>query len=80
MNLGIADAVSLAECIATNRATHYSALRHSVGSRTINNSERARKLFCSKHPLIRKTLNTSIKLAAHSKMLQRRIVDQLLYA
>ena len=80
MNLGIADAVCLAQCIASDNVTAYSGERHPAGSRTIGNSERARKLLSSQKPLVRGALVSTLKLTAKSSIMQRQLIDQLLYA
>ena len=80
MNLGIADAAHLARCIAGDNVTAYSTKRHPVGSSTIANCERFRKLLCSKHPLVRGALTSTLNLTAKTNLLQRRLVDQLLYS
>ena len=80
MNLGIADAACIAKCIASDNITAYSGERHPAGSRTLSNSERARKLLSSQKPLVRGAVASSLKLTAKSTLLQRRLIDQLLYA
>lgn len=80
MNLGIADAVCLARCIASDNVTAYSTQRHPAGSATIASSERARKLLSSRQPLIRGALHSTLKLTGKCSLLQRRLVDQFLYA
>jgi 2-polyprenyl-6-methoxyphenol hydroxylase-like FAD-dependent oxidoreductase len=80
MNLGIADAAYLARCIAGENVTAYSTNRHPAGWSTIANSERFRKLLCSTQPLIRGALTSTLNLTARSNLLQRRLIDQYLYA
>ncbi|MEM7256284.1 MAG: NAD(P)/FAD-dependent oxidoreductase [Pseudomonadota bacterium] len=80
MNLGFADAACVADCIANDKVSAYSAIRHPAGYRTINNSERARKLFSTRHRLGRFALQASLRIAGKSTLLQRRLIDQLLYA
>jgi 2-polyprenyl-6-methoxyphenol hydroxylase-like FAD-dependent oxidoreductase len=80
MNLGIADAAYLARCIAGENVTAYSTNRHPAGWSTIANSERFRKLLCSTQPLVRGALTSTLNLTARSNLLQRRLIDQYLYA
>lgn len=51
MNLGIADGVELANCIAEGTTADYSDVRHKIGAQTIAFSERARKLITSQGAL-----------------------------
>lgn len=80
MNLGFADAVCLAECIANDSVSSYSTTRYPAAYRTINKTERIRKILGSRSTLNTNAVEASLKLAAKLPLLQRRLVDLLLYA
>ncbi|MBL4748982.1 MAG: FAD-dependent oxidoreductase [Amylibacter sp.] len=78
MNLGIADAVDLAERIVTDTTDGYHDARHPVGKKTIKQSERARHVITSTHPALRLLLRTLLRTAHRSPLLQRRFAKVVL--
>jgi len=78
MNLGIADAVDLAERIASDTTDGYHDARHPIGKKTIKQSERARHMITSIHPALRFFLRTLLRITQHSPLLQSRFVKAVL--
>jgi 2-polyprenyl-6-methoxyphenol hydroxylase-like FAD-dependent oxidoreductase len=78
MNLGIADAAELAGRIAEGTTDDYTDSRHPVGSKTIKQSERARRAITSTHPAIRLFLRGFLRLTKHSPYLQSRFAKRVL--
>lgn len=80
MNLGIADAVELAERIASHRAEGYGPGRKREAQRTIVGSERFRKLAVHPNPSIGRVVNGGLGLVARVGALQRLMAEFVLYA
>lgn len=79
MNLGIADAASAAQCIATGAIENYAENRHREGATTIKNSERARKFITTTNPAKRLILRAAFKAVGASDFLRTRLIKTILY-
>jgi len=78
MNLGIADAVDLAERITTGTTDGYTAARHPIGKQTIRMSEKMRKALTSKTFIQRFILIRMLSLFARLDVLRHRFVKHTL--
>ncbi|WP_193221953.1 NAD(P)/FAD-dependent oxidoreductase [Amylibacter sp. SFDW26] len=78
MNLGIADAAELAECIANGTTKNYTAIRHPLGKKAIQMSERMRKAVTTTSFTKRFILMRLLKLFARVPSLRRRFVANTL--
>ena len=80
MNLGIADAAELAQCLANGDVDNYSAKRHAEGAKTIAASESARKMLTSPSPASTLIIRTALKILSLLPPMQRKAADGILHA
>lgn len=80
MNLGIADACELADCLKSGELDRYTKARHPAGLATILGSERVRKMATAKNPVRRALFRTALKLVGSSRFLKARLAEGFLYA
>lgn len=78
MNLGIADAVDLAERIVSGTTGGYHKARHPFGRSTIKLSERTRQVLTSTNPITRFFVRSFMRLVNRSPRLQSRFVRNAL--
>lgn len=78
MNLGIADAADLADRIVHGDLDGYASARHAAGRKSIEFSERARKMVTSGNPLAGALLTVMFKALASARWLRTRLIRRLL--
>ena len=80
MNLGIANSVELAACIAGDGDLEsYRQLRPAQDQKTVAVSEQLRKMFTSSNPVARTLIFTGMKTLSSLRPLQRRFASRMLY-
>jgi len=79
MNLGIADACELADCLQSGDLDRYGAVRHKEGAATIKGSEGVRKMVSSTSPLTRTAFRTALRLVNNVGFIQARMAEGFLY-
>lgn len=77
MNLGIADAVAVANAILTGTTDGYSAERHAIGARVIRFTEAARKFLMSTNKFVRFLLWLAFRLVDRLPILQRALLPRM---
>ena len=78
MNLGIADAAQIANCIINSNCDNYHHLRHAAAADTINMTERGRNLLTSNSPVSRWIKPTALKLVNRSSFIKRKMIISVL--
>jgi len=79
MNLGIADACELADCLQAGDLDRYEAERHKEGAATIKGSEGVRKMVSSTNPVTRTAFRTALRLVNNVGFIQGRMAEGFLY-
>lgn len=79
MNLGIADACELADCLKTGDLDRYGAVRHKEGAGTIKGSEGVRKMVSSTNPVKRTAFRTALRLVNNVGFIQGKMAEGFLY-
>ena len=77
MNLGIADAVALANAIDEGTTEHYTEIRHPIGRRVIKATERARKSIQSRNPITRATTRLMFRVTDQFPRIQKLALRRL---
>ena len=79
MNLGIADACKVAECIENGDLDSYQTDRHKEGAATIKGSEGVRQMVISTNPVKRAAFRTALRLVNNVAFIQGKMAEGFLY-